>query len=94
MASALVKVNGQECGALRWQPFVVDISDAANIGKNKIEIEMATTLVNAFGPSRMAGIKDSHWVGPQEFVNMNAFKDNYELFGFGLESIALFEMLN
>ena len=54
-------------------------------------IEMATTLVNAFGPNRMAGIKDSQWVGPQEFQDMSRFTNQYQLFDFGLESAAVFE---
>ena len=46
MASASIKVNGVECGVLRWKPFVVEITKAARVGSNEAIIEMATTLVN------------------------------------------------
>lgn len=92
MAVANVKINGVDCGSLRWKPFILDITKAAIPGTNTIEIEMATTLVNAFGPNRYAGIKDQVWVGPWEFVDMKRFTASYQLFDFGLHSVSIFDL--
>ena len=92
MASASVSINGIDCGALRWKPHVVEITKAARPGTNEVTIEMATTLVNCFGPNRMAGIEDSQWVGPHEFQDMSRFTNRYQLFDFGLGSAAVFAL--
>jgi hypothetical protein len=90
MASASIKVNGKMCGTLRWPPYVLDISKAAKAGENQIELNMATTLVNAFGPNRRAGIKQERAVGPHSFIRMDRYQEKYELFDFGLESVAVY----
>ena len=92
MASAVVKVNGKECGTLRWKPFTLDITDAVKPGTNKIELDIATTLVNAFGPNRKSGIKEDTGIGPGSFCDMNRFSRSYELFDFGVESISIFSV--
>ncbi|MFA5393714.1 MAG: glycosyl hydrolase [Candidatus Ratteibacteria bacterium] len=89
-ACALVRINGKDCGVLRWEPFLVDISGAVKSGRNVIEIEIATTLVNAFGPNRRAGIKEETRIGPESFVRMEEFTEDYQLFGFGLESAGVY----
>lgn len=89
-AAAEVIVNGISCGKLRWEPMIADISCAVRSGENKIEIRMATTLVNAFGPNRMAGIKESPYVSPDSFLQMGALKAGYELFDFGIESVGIY----
>ncbi|MHB9035258.1 MAG: glycosyl hydrolase family 2 protein [Armatimonadota bacterium] len=92
VASAVVRVNGKDCGTLRWKPFAVDITDAAREGENTLEIVMATTLVNTFGPNRRAGVKEETGIGPGTFVDMSRFKRGYELFDFGIESASLFSV--
>lgn len=94
MACARIKVNGRECGTLRWPPFILEITDFAKEGKNTLEIEAATTLVNAFGPNRRAGIKEETGVGPDSFIKMEKFKEGYELFNFALESAAIYYILD
>ncbi|MHB1001201.1 MAG: glycosyl hydrolase family 2 protein [Armatimonadota bacterium] len=89
-ACADVTVNGKRCGTTRWEPMLIDISDACRAGENTIEIRMATTLVNAFGPNRISGIKESPYVGPTSFIDFANFKSGYELFDFGLESIGIY----
>lgn len=90
VASAAVRVNGKVCGTLRWKPFALDVTDAVKPGTNLLEIDAATTLVNAFGPNRRAGIKNETGIGPGSFVDMTRFKKSYELFEFGIESASLF----
>lgn len=92
LASAVVKVNGKECGTLRWKPFALDITDAVKPGKNTLELDIATTLVNCFGPNRRTGIKEDTGIGPGSFIEMSKFKRGYELFEFGLESASVFSV--
>lgn len=91
-ACVRVRVNGQECGTLRWEPFLLDISTAVKSGENTLEIEAATTLVNAFGPNRRAKIKEEAYVSSHSFCDMARFKEGYELFAFGIESAKIMIM--
>ncbi len=90
MASAQIMINGKPCGSIYTDPMMLEVTNAVKSGENNIEVIMSTTLVNAFGPNRMAGIKDQTGIGPGSFINMNGFKEGYELFDFGLESIGLY----
>jgi hypothetical protein len=90
MASARVKVNGEDCGILTWKPFIVDISSAVKPGENRIEIEMATTLVNCFGPNRFSNVKEERGIGPGTFIHMGKFQKEYEFFDFGLGSVSVY----
>lgn len=90
MASAVVRVNGKDCDVLRWKPFMVDISSSVKPGENAIEIEMATTLVNCFGPNRHSKIKEATGIGPGSFIEMNYFQGKYTLFDFGLGSVSIY----
>ena len=92
MASASVRINGEVCGNMRWKPHVLDITKAVMQGHNAIEIDMSTTLVNAFGPNRRAGIKEITCVGPNSFVEMDHMQSNYELFEFGFDSAAIYHI--
>ena len=47
--SADVKVNGKECGVCLWHPYRFDITDAAKVGKNQVEIRVFNTLGPHFG---------------------------------------------
>lgn len=91
-ACASVKVNDKNCGTLRWAPFVLDISDSVRRGNNELKVELVTTLVNAFGPNRRAGIKEETGVYPESFMQMERFKEGYELFDFGIESAAIYNL--
>jgi len=90
MACAEVRVNGQPCGTIRWKPATVDISGAAKPGLNTMEVEAVTTLVNVFGPNRRAGIKAETFVGHTSFLLTEKFKDEYELFDFGIGSMTVY----
>ena len=89
-AGASVSVNGRRCGTLRWEPFALDVSQVVRTGRNVLEIEMATTLVNAFGPNRRSGVKDEDGIGPNSFMEMARFREGYELFDFGLGSAGVY----
>jgi hypothetical protein len=57
---ARVKLNGRDCGIAWKPPYRVDISSAAKIGKNELEIQVVNLWTN-----RMIGDEhlpdDSHW---------------------------------
>jgi len=91
-ASAVIRVNRKYCGTLRWEPLVLDISRAVVSGQNLLEIEMAPTLVNAFGPNRRAGVKEETGIGPHSFIEMARFKEGYELFDFGIASVSIYQI--
>ncbi len=89
-ASARVMVNGEKCGVLRWQPFVLDISKAVKAGENQLEIEISTTLANLLGPNRCAGRKaDGQIIWTEQYTEMGMFKESYDLFDFGLDSVGI-----
>lgn len=90
VAYARIKVNGRECGTLRWPPFTRDISDYVKPEENSLEIEAAPTLVNAFGPNRRVRVKEETSIEPHSFVEMQRVKEDYELFDFGIESATIY----
>ncbi len=66
--SAEIYVNDNAVAQLLWPPYQCDISHAVQPGKNKIEIHVANTLRNLFGPhyaaneEQMTGFaKDSYF---------------------------------
>lgn len=89
-ASACVRINDDACGVFRWEPMALDISNALIPGTNSIQVEVATTLANAFGPNRRAGIKAEVYVSADSFVQMERFTDEYHLFNFGIDSIGIY----
>lgn len=88
-ASARVRVNGQLLATLRWAPHVVDLSHHLKAGKNQIEIELATTLNNVFGPVRLAEALDKRRVVPRNFDDMTRYQKRHDLMPFGLGSATI-----
>jgi len=89
IASARIAVNGKECGTARWEPHLVEITSAVKAGRNLIEIDAATTLVNLLGPNRRSGVKKDVGIGPSSFFDMSRFQERCELFEFGIGSVAI-----
>ena len=48
--SAAIRVNGETVDHLLWPPYVCDVTKHVKAGDNTIEIEVANTLRNLFGP--------------------------------------------
>jgi len=61
-------------------------------GENKLELELSTNLVNAFGPNRCSGVKNEIGVVPAHFVEMDRFTEDYQLFRFGIIAAALIQL--
>ncbi len=69
LGSARVRVNGATVDHVLWPPYCCDVSDALKTGMNTIEIEVANTLRNLFGPhyepneANMPGPSDDSYRG-------------------------------
>jgi hypothetical protein len=76
---AKVRVNGQETGALVWQPYQVEITSAVQAGENAIEIEWITSLRNLLGPHhRPDGERDDVWGNPHYSARYASGPDWYQ----------------
>ncbi len=89
-AVAQVRVNGQSCGSLAWQPFRVEIGAALQPGENLIEIELVNTLRNLLGPHHLAG-GEKDMTGPGEYRDPRRWTDDYILVPFGFAAARLWE---
>ncbi len=58
-----VTVNGQELGAIAWQPFRINITDAVQDGTNRIELELTNTMRNLIGPHHRPLVEQEHCWG-------------------------------
>jgi hypothetical protein len=88
-ASARVRINGKHVSTLLWPPHLVDLSSHLRIGKNEIEIELATTLNNALGPVRFAGALERRRVVPRDFFDMSRCQPRYDLMPLGLRAATI-----
>ena len=91
-SSAVLKINGLDCGICNWAPDMFDISKAVKEKENTFELIFATNLVNCFGPNRISYIKKIDGIGPGSFIDMNGFQEKYELFDFGIEQISVYKV--
>jgi len=82
-------INGKCCGVKYWRPYVFDVTEHIEEGRNEVRVVAATTLFNLMGPNRVAGIEDVLFVGPHTFVNFANFTERYALLPFGIEAAAV-----
>ncbi len=66
-----IRVNGEECETLMWEPFFADLSKYLKQGENKIEITMVNNLRNLLGPHHLED-GESHYVCPSSFFKGNS----------------------
>jgi len=59
-----VRVNGKSAGVIAWEPFEVDVTQLARVGRNTIEIKVANSLQNLL----VMVPKDSGVVGKVEII--------------------------
>lgn len=84
-------VNGKCVDVKYWKPYVFDITEYLENGRNDLKITAATTLFNLTGPNWISDITDKKGIGPGTFVNMDEFTEKYELLPFGIQSISIME---
>jgi len=77
-------VNGQEVGAIPWQPWEIDVSEAVRPGLNSIGIEVLGTLRNTFGPLHNTDKRVGRWCGPASFSDVEHWSDSYQFVPYGL----------
>ncbi|NOZ29777.1 MAG: hypothetical protein GXP39_17255 [Chloroflexi bacterium] len=85
---AEVWVNGQQAGITLLPPHEVDVTEHLKPGANEIEVRLVTSLRNLLGPLHRAG-GDQRWTGPNDFVDMSRWTDDYIFVPFGFEAAHL-----
>jgi len=83
-----VKLNERIAGIIVWPPYILDITNYLNNGKNIIEIEIANSLRNLLGPHHLKVI-NPEGVGPESFINKKNWVNYYTFVNFGLPELNL-----
>lgn len=66
-AMVRVRVNGRDAGVLLWPPFEADVTDLAQPGENKLELELFASNRNLLGPHHHKR-GELYSVGPGSFT--------------------------
>lgn len=77
-----VRLNGENAGSLLWRPYEVEIKPKQ--GKNELEIEVVSSLQNAWGPLHEINGDDNLWCGPHAFEDENFLREEVNSFPYGL----------
>jgi hypothetical protein len=86
---AAVRVNGADAGRLAWKPYLLDVTDHVKPGRNRIEIELATSLHNALGPHHSKLGEVRHFVIDREWSDACDWTDDYFFVPVGVTGAAL-----
>ncbi|RLG94701.1 hypothetical protein DRO37_04745 [Candidatus Bathyarchaeota archaeon] len=79
----LVRVNDSEPIPICWRPLEADVTGSIRRGRNKLTIDVVSSLRNTFGPlHHKAG--DLYMVGPHSFRDEENWTDSYQLVPYGL----------
>jgi len=70
-----VKINDREFDPLIYSPWEIDITGAVQEGNNRVEIELANSLRNLFGPHHHTG-GELNEVGPVTFTGDSGWPSN------------------
>ena len=79
-----VSVNGEKVKDVWLTPNLTDISDFIKKGENDIEIEVISSLQNAFGPLHDKKGDDNFWVHVDAFEAPGFIRDQYTLYDYGI----------
>lgn len=79
-----VRLNGAPVGALRWRPWLLDLTRQARAGINNLEIEVVSSVQNCHGPLHLAEGEACDWQGPEAFEDPALLMDAYALADTGL----------
>ncbi|MBP5092446.1 MAG: hypothetical protein J6332_00160 [Abditibacteriota bacterium] len=79
-----VKVNGEDAGKMLWHPFVCDLTEFLKPGDNTIEVELFTSMQNAWGPLHEKNGDDNSWCGPGAFTQEHMVRNEYNNYDYGL----------
>lgn len=78
------RVNGKPAGDILWRPYELELTKYCQPGKNTLEIEVVSTLQNAWGPLHEKNGEDNMWCGPDAFENENILREEINIFPYGL----------
>jgi len=79
-----VSLNGSDPRIVAWQPWEVDVTEAAHEGENLLEIEVLGTLRNTMGPLHHKDGDNLPWTGPGQFSDEDNWTDEYQFAPYGL----------
>lgn len=80
-----VYVNGEKVKDVWLPPYRCDISEYIRKGENTIEIELVSSIQNAFGPLHDKAGDDNYWVHVTAFENPDCTMNEYALYDYGLQ---------
>ncbi len=84
-----INVNGKDAGNLLWSPYILEITPFIKKGKNRISVELVSSLQNSWGPLHEREGDDNLWAGPNAFENEDFIRDELSLFNYGIEKIEI-----
>jgi len=79
-----IRVNGVEVGSILWRPYEIEVTQHAKPGNNKLEIEVVSSLQNAWGPLHEKVGDDNQWCGPNAFEDEGLVREELNTFNYGL----------
>ncbi len=79
-----VRLNGENVGDLRWQPWRLDLTRQARGGINNLEIEVVASLQNTHGPLHLGEGEACDSQGPEAFEDPSLIMESYSLADTGL----------
>lgn len=88
-----IKVNGKDAGLILLPPYRIEVAGLLKKGENRIEIESATSLRNLLGPHhhKLGEAMVPRWVGPENFLALEHWSDDYHLIPTGLYGIKIYQ---
>ena len=88
-----VRVNGTDAGKILWSPYILEITSfVRNSGKNRVELELISSLQNSWGPLHERKGEDTLWVGPNAFENESEIREEFSLFNYGIGGIEILSL--
>lgn len=74
---AEIRINGAVAGHLAWKPYIIEVSDHLQPGRNRVEIELCTSLHNLLGPHHSKLGEARHFVLQHSWADVVNWTDDY-----------------
>ncbi|MCS6831552.1 MAG: hypothetical protein NZ749_13040, partial [bacterium] len=78
------RLNGAEAGKILWRPYVLELTPLVRAGANQLDIEVVSSLQNAWGPLHEKNGDDNLWAGPNAFQEERLLREELNSFNYGL----------
>ena len=79
-----VRLNGKEAGSILWRPYLLELTPLVQPDQNRLEIEVVSSLQNAWGPLHEKNGDDNLWAGPNAFQEEWFLREELNSFNYGL----------